>query len=722
MNLGKIVPTARSGDTMKIVSARDAVRLIRSGDTLAVSGFAGIGFAEQLIHELADVYKANEPELGVFGKPHDLTLFFGVAQANPFNGRGLDRIAEPGLIKRVIGGHFNFAPAIQRLIVGNQVEAYNIPLGSVVHLLRDIAAGKPGHLSRIGLGTFADPRFGGGKLNEKTIEDIVELITIGSGEYLFYKAMPLNVGMVRGTTADPQGNITMEREALTIESLSLAMAVHNSGGIVIAQVERIADNGTLNPRQVKIPGALVDCVVIARPENHMQTFATSYNPAFSSEVRVPLTSLQPLQLSERKIIARRAAMELRANSVVNLGVGMPEGIAAVAAEEKIADLITLTAEPGVIGGIPAGGLDFGAATNAQAVLDMGYQFDFYDGGGLDAAFLGLAQADKQGNLNVSRFGPKLAGAGGFINISQNAKKVVFCGTLTAGDLEIGVVDGKLSIEREGRQRKFVDQVEHRTFSGRYAAENGKDVLYVTERCVFRLEGDGLELIEVAPGIDIRRDILDRMDFEPLIRRPREMDSRIFRAEPMGLRDEILQLPLDVRFSYDEAHNILFLNFAELAIKETAIIEKCKERIRGIVEPLGHKVAAIVNYDGFELDRDVEDAYLDALKEIGDRYFNSVTRFATSAFMRSKLGNALEKRGVAAHIFEFGRGSKEGRASSDLPCILRPVRSPRTRQQGRPHLERHGTPGAPGDLARYAFDLSAWLTVARTSSRAAFIRS
>ena len=218
MNLGKIVPTARSGDTMKIVSAREAVRLIRSGDTLAVSGFAGIGFAEQLIHELADVYKANEPELGVFGKPHDLTLFFGVAQANPFNGRGLDRIAEPGLIKRVIGGHFNFAPGIQRLIVGNQVEAYNIPLGSVIHLLRDIAAGKPGHLSRIGLGTFADPRFGGGKLNDKTIEDIVELITIGSTEYLFYKAMPLNVGLVRGTTADPQGNITMEREALTIES------------------------------------------------------------------------------------------------------------------------------------------------------------------------------------------------------------------------------------------------------------------------------------------------------------------------------------------------------------------------------------------------------------------------------------------------------------------------------------------------------------------------
>src|SRR5258705_4371180 len=405
MSATTIVPTARSGETGKIVTAREAVRLIRTGDTVAIGGFGGIGIAEEVVHELGEIYRASDSELANFGKPGDLTLFFGVGQGNPLNGRGLNRLAQPGLVKRAIGAHFNFIPAIQQLVVGNQIEGYNIPLGPINHLYRDIAAGKPGHLSRIGLGTFADPRFGGGKLNERTTEDIVELITVGGKEYLFYKAIPINVGIIRGTTADPDGNITMEREALTCEALSLAMATHNSGGLVIAQVERIAEARTLNPRQVKIPGAIVGCIVVAtKPESHMQTYATVYSPAYSSEERVPMTSIKSMEISERKIIARTAAMELRPNSVVNLGVGMPEGIASVAAEEKIADLMTLTAEPGVIGGIPAGGLNFGPATNAQAILHMAYQFDFYDGGGLDAAVLCLAQADKEGNLNVSRLG------------------------------------------------------------------------------------------------------------------------------------------------------------------------------------------------------------------------------------------------------------------------------------------------------------------------------
>jgi propionate CoA-transferase len=427
-------------------------------------------------------------------------------------------------------------------------------------MFRDIAARRPGHISRVGMGTFVDPRNGGGKLNARTTEDLVELVTLGGQQCLFYKTFPIDVGIIRATTGDPDGNLTMEKEALTLEALAIAMAAHNSGGIVIAQVERVAESGSLNPRQVKIPGILVDCVVVAKPENHWQTFGTQYNPAFSSEIRVRAGSLPPMPMSERKIIARRAAFELKANSVVNLGIGMPDGIAAVANEERIIDLITLTAEPGTIGGIPASGIDFGAAINTQAVIDQPYQFDFYDGGGLDAAFLGLAQVDRAGNLNVSKFGPKLAGAGGFINISQNAKKVIFVGTFGAGKLRIALSDGKLAILEEARARKFVEAVEHVTFSGAYATARGQGVLYVTERCVFALRPDGLELIEVAPGIDIERDILALMDFKPLLPRdPIGMDPRIFREGAMDLREHMLAIPLDQRFTLDEQQNLFFVN-------------------------------------------------------------------------------------------------------------------------------------------------------------------
>ncbi len=523
----------------KIVSADDAVAIVQSGDTICNSGFVGNGTPDELLAALARRFVAT-------GQPADLTLVFAAGQGDG-QSRGLNRLGIPGLLRRVIGGHWGLVPKIAKLALEDQIEAYNLPQGCISQLYREIAGGRPGLFTKVGLGTFVDPRLSGGKVSPRTREDLVQLVTLSSlgvqategasTEWLFYKSFPIHVAFLRGTTADPNGNITMERESLTLDNLAMAMAVKNSKGLVIVQVERTCAAGSLHPRQVQIPGVLVDCVVVAQPEHHMQTYATPYSPAFSSELRVEVGSLPPPPLDVRKIIARRAAQELTRGAVVNLGIGIPETVAAVAAEEKILDHLTLTTEPGVIGGVPAGGLDFGAAVNTEALIDQNQQFDFYDGGGLDIAFLGMAQCDGAGNVNVSRFGKRLAGAGGFINISQNARKVVFCGSFTSDGIEVAAADGRLAILHEGRHRKFLAAVEQITFSGAVSAQRGQEVLYVTERAVFRLTPQGVELTEIASGVDLQDDILAHMAFAPIIAAsgPAKMDERIFREEPLDLR-------------------------------------------------------------------------------------------------------------------------------------------------------------------------------------------
>lgn len=511
---------------LRLCSADEAVALVRDGATVASGGFVGSGHPEALTAALERRFLKT-------GTPRGLTLVYGAGQGDA-RGRGVDHLGHEGLLRKVIGGHWGLAPRVGRLALENKIEAYNFPQGVVVQLFRDIAAGRPGCITHVGLGTYIDPAERGGRLNERTPPGAVERVELGGRTWLWYKAFPIDVALVRGSAADPLGNLATDDEAMIGEHLAIAQAARNSGGIVLAQVKQLLDE-PLPPQRVRVPGIFVDRIVVAAEHEHEQTFAEPMNADYCraatvddfAEGRAAARAALAQMNCLRRIIAGRACDEIAPGMVCNLGIGMPEGVAEAAAARGLLDRVTLTLESGPIGGRPAGGLSFGASRLPQAVIDSPAMFDFYDGRGLDFTALGAAEVDRHGNVNVAKFGTRFAGVGGFVNISQTAQKLVFCGTLTADGLEISAAGGRMRILREGRVKKFVAAVELVSFSAARSREIGQEVLYVTERAVFRLTNDGLELIEVAPGLDIERDVLAPMAFRPLVRNIRPMRSELF---------------------------------------------------------------------------------------------------------------------------------------------------------------------------------------------------
>jgi propionate CoA-transferase len=512
---------------VKVLSHQQAASLIQDGDRVILGGFIGAVVPEA-------IEKAVGKSFLNTGHPCNLELYFTAGQGDGKT-KANNHLSHQGMVSMAYGGHWGLIPRLQKLANENKITGYNFPQGVIAHLMRDSAAGKPGTLTHVGLGTFVDPRLGGGKINEITKEERVSLLNIDDQEYLFYKRIEPNVAILRGTTADENGNVSMEDECLFLENLAAAQLVTNMGGTVIVQVKKLVKVGKINPHKVRIPGIFVDVITVATEDEHMQTFAEAMNPNYCGYGEAAATTATARPLDAKKIIARRAAMELKKGAILNYGIGVPEIIAKVTDEEGITEQMIATVEPGAIGGTPAGGLSFGASAFPEAVITQDQMFDFYDGGGIDQAFLGLAECDQKGDLNVSKFGSKIAGCGGFINITQNAKQVFFCGTFTAGKLEIETGQGELKITQDGTIKKLISQVEQITFSADIARKNNKPVLYITERAVFRLVDKGLELIEIAPGIDLERDILMKMDFTPLIS-PNliNMDKRIFIDQPMGL--------------------------------------------------------------------------------------------------------------------------------------------------------------------------------------------
>lgn len=518
---------------MKIIDIKNIKDYIKDGDMLAISGSGGSGSCEAILKGIMNSYLDS-------GHPKNIGVTCGISPGNlTTDDVGMNMLAKPGLVAKAICAHLGMGKVFGLSVGNNQFPAFAVPLGVINHLYRAIAGGEIGVLTHIGLNTFADPRIDGCRANEKAKElpNIVELVKIDNQELLLYKSFKIDVAIIKATYADEDGNLSLEHEVVIGEQYNMAIAAHNSGGIVIAQVEKIVPRHSLKARNVLVHSSYVDYVVVSPPDTSLGDYNMPiYRPEATGDSRINITNNAVIPLTARKVCSRRAALELKKGNVINLGVGIPETVGKIAEEEGFLEEIYLSVETGPTGGIPIGGIAFGGAINADSIIPTAEQFDAYNGGALDMAILGLAEVDKDGNVNVSKFGSRVTGPGGFINITQSTSKIIFVGTFTTNNLKEQFNDGKIAIEHEGEKQKFVDKVEQITFSGKQALKNGQEVYYVTERCVFKLEDKGPTLIEIAPGINLETDIINQMGFLPNISSElKEMDERIFKDQKMDLQ-------------------------------------------------------------------------------------------------------------------------------------------------------------------------------------------
>lgn len=515
----------------KFVSANEAVKMIKDNSTIATIGMTLVSASETILKEIERSYLEENT-------PKNITLVHSCGQSD--RDRGIQHFAHEGLLTRIVGGHWGLQPRVMDMISSNKCLAYCFPQGQFAQLFRSMAGGEPGKITKVGLGTFVDPRLGGGKMNEitKDAPDLVDVVTIDGEEYMRYKPIPLDYCIIRGTYVDELGNLTTDEEAMQLEVFSAVLACKKFGGKVIAQAKRIVKAGSLHPKRVIVPGVFIDAVVICDnpEEDHRQTHSFYFDPAYCGDVKEPAAASEPLPMSIRKVIGRRATMEIKENDILNVGTGIPnDTVGGIIAEEGISDDVTLTVESGIYGGLPMGGIDFGIAKNCYALVRHDDQFDFYNGAGVDVTFMGAGEMDPSGNVNATRLGPKPTGAGGFVDITTNAKHVVFCSTFTGKGLKVSFKDGKLVIEQEGALRKLVNTVQQISYNGDIARRKGQKMHYVTERAVFELRPEGLTLTEIAPGIDLQKDVLDQMDFRPLIAEDlKTMPAEIFMEGPFGL--------------------------------------------------------------------------------------------------------------------------------------------------------------------------------------------